>query len=171
MPLAIRSATRADLPLILSLIRELAEYEREPLAVEATEALLEQHLFGDSLPGAGARRGPVAECVIGELDGAPQGFALWFHNFSTWKGRPGLYLEDLFVRPAARGRGLGTALLKHLARIAVERGCARMEWSVLDWNTPAIEFYKAHGAAPMSEWTVFRVSGEGLARLAEAHAA
>jgi GNAT superfamily N-acetyltransferase len=161
MPTHIRSATRADLPLILTFIRDLAEYEREPQAVQATEALLDQHLFG---PGFG--RGPVAECLIAELDGTPQGFAVFFHNFSTWKARPGLYLEDLFVRPAARGRGVGKALLQHLARLAVSRGCARFEWAVLDWNTPAIDFYKAAGAVPLDEWMVFRLTGEALQTLA-----
>ncbi len=162
MPITLRPATPADLPLILQLIRELAEYEREPNAVEATEAMLHQHLFGHTIPG----RGPVAECVIGEIDSVSQGFALFFHNFSTWKGKPGLYLEDLFVRPSARGHGLGKALLTHLAKIAVTRGCARMEWAVLDWNTPAIEFYKAAGAKPMDEWTTFRLTGEALVSLA-----
>ncbi len=157
---SIRPATRADLPLILSLIRELAEYERDPGAVVATEQLLEQNLF--DAPDQPA----VASCVIGEIDGAPQGFALYFFNFSTWLGRPGLYLEDLFVRPSARGAGLGKALLLHLARIAVERGCGRMEWSVLDWNEPAIGFYKKLGAKPMDEWTVFRLTGDALTRAA-----
>lgn len=162
MPITLRPATPADLPLILHLIHELAEYEREPDAVEATEAMLHQHLFGHTIPS----RGPVAECVIGEIDGVAQGFALFFHNFSTWKGKPGLYLEDLFVRPSARGHGLGKALLAHLATIAVDRGCARMEWAVLDWNRPAIEFYMAAGAKPMGEWTTFRLTGEALASLA-----
>lgn len=165
--ITVRPAAPADVPLILSLIRELAEYERDPGAVVATEALLHQHLFGgDPQAGAGRRGAPgaTAECVIGEIDGAAQGFALFFHNFSTWLGRPGLYLEDLFVRPAARGRGLGKALFVHLARLAVERGCGRMEWAVLDWNTPAIEFYRALGAAPMNEWTTYRLAGEALRR-------
>jgi GNAT superfamily N-acetyltransferase len=159
MSITIRPATRADLPLILRLIKDLAEYERDPGAVVATEALLERHLFGDA---------PVAFCVIGELDGQPQGFALYFFNFSTWLGRPGLYLEDLFVRPAARGRGLGKALLLHLARIARERGCGRMEWAVLDWNKPAIEFYEAMGARPLSEWTIYRLTGDTLRNAADA---
>lgn len=158
--ISIRSASRDDLPLILSLIRDLAEYERDPGAVVATESLLDAHLFG--APDAP----PVASCLIGEIDGAPQGFALYFFNFSTWLGRPGLYLEDLFVRPAARGAGLGRALLVHLAKTAHERGCGRMEWSVLDWNEPAIGFYTNLGAVPMSEWTVFRLTGEGLRKLA-----
>src|SRR5262245_54681337 len=123
---AIRPATPADIPLILSLIRELAEYERLSHAVSATEAELRTHLFGPR---------PAAECLIGELDGTPQGFALFFTNFSTFLARPGIYLEDLYVRPAARGRGLGAALLAHLARLATERRCGRLEWAVLDWNT------------------------------------
>ena len=155
--LSIRAATPADIPLILSLIRDLAEYERDPDAVVATESLLQQNLFGPS---------PTAHCLIGELDGSPQGFALYFFNFSTWLGRPGLYLEDLFVRPTYRGKGLGKALFLHLARLAHEKGCGRMEWSVLDWNTPAIEFYKNMGAVPMSEWTVHRLTRDSLARLA-----
>lgn len=156
-PITIRPATADDIPLILALIRELAEYEKEPDAAVATAGDLGAALFSDS---------PTAECVIGELDGAPQGFALYFTNFSTWLGRPGMYLEDLFVRPAARGRGLGKALLVHLAKVAVERNYGRFEWSVLDWNTPAIDFYRALGATPMSEWTVHRVSGEALRTLA-----
>jgi len=154
--LSIRPATRADLPLILSLIKDLAEYERDPGAVVATEQLLEQYLF--DAPDQPA----IAHCVIGEIDSKPQGFALYFFNFSTWLGRPGLYLEDLFVRPAFRGHGLGKALLLHLAKIAVERGCGRMEWAVLDWNSPAIGFYKSLGAKPMDEWTTFRLTGDAL---------
>ena len=155
--LTTRPATRADLPLILSLIRDLAEYERDPAAVVATEQLLDAHLFGPS---------PVAHSLIGSIDNSPQGFALYFFNFSTWLGRPGLYLEDLFVRPAARGHGLGKALLIHLARIAAERGCGRMEWAVLDWNEPAIGFYKSLGAKPMDEWTVYRLSTQAIRELA-----
>jgi GNAT superfamily N-acetyltransferase len=161
MSVTVRAARQEDLGLILALIRELAEYEREPGAVVATEALLERNLFG-----AGGEP-PLASCVIGELDGEPQGFAVYFLNFSTWLGRPGLYLEDLFVRPAARGRGLGKALLVYLARVARDRGCGRMEWAVLDWNTPAIEFYRSLGAVAMSEWTVFRLAGPTLERAAE----
>jgi GNAT superfamily N-acetyltransferase len=153
MNIAVRPATPADLPLILSLIRELAEYEREPDAVEATEEMLGRQLFGE-----GFGRGPTAECAIGEVDGTAQGFALSFVNFSTWRGRPGLYLEDLFVRPAARGCGLGKALFMHLVGIALERGFGRMEWAVLDWNEPAIAFYRSLGAVAMSEWTVFRLT-------------
>lgn len=162
MALHLRPAVPADVPLILALIRELAAYEREPAAAVATPADVERHLFGAGVSG----RGPTAECVIGEVDGTPQGFALFFHNYSTWTGKPGIYLEDLFVRPGARGCGLGKALLVHLARLAVERGCARLEWNVLDWNTLALDFYRALGAQPLSEWTVHRVSGEALARLA-----
>jgi GNAT superfamily N-acetyltransferase len=157
--LSIRRATPADVPLILQLIRDLAEYEREPHAVVATEDLLRQHLFG-----AGH---PAAECLIGEVDGTPQGFALFFSNFSTWVGWPGLYLEDLFVRPAARGRGLGKALLAAVARVGVERGCKRLDWSVLNWNEPAIGFYRSLGAQPLSQWTVYRLAGDALSRLAE----
>lgn len=159
--ITVRDASEHDIPLILALIAELADYERAPEQAVATPELLRRHLFGQGLG-----RGPTAECIIGELDGAPMGFALFFHNFSTWLGRPGLYLEDLFVRPAARGRGLGQALFAHVARIAVQRGCGRMEWSVLDWNTPAIDFYRANGATAMDEWTVHRLTGEALHRAA-----
>lgn len=153
----IRPATPADTELILSLIRELAEYERAPEQAVATPELIRLHLFGE-----GIGRGPTAECVIGEIGGEAQGFAVFFHSFSTWLGKPGVYLEDLFVRPAARGSGLGKALLKHVAAIAVERGCGRFEWAVLDWNEPAIGFYKKLGAVAMEEWTVYRVGGEAL---------
>lgn len=167
--ITIRPATPDDVPLILALIRELAEYERAPQDAVATVELIHESLFGRGVgngPG-GIGRGASAECVIGEIGGTAQGFALFFHNYSTWKGRSGLYLEDLFVRPAARGHGLGKALLVHLARIARERGCARMEWAVLDWNTPAIEFYEALGAKPMSEWTIFRMTEAEIAHLAD----
>jgi GNAT superfamily N-acetyltransferase len=157
MTRTIRPATPADLPLVASLIRELAEYEHLSHEVRFDEALLGEHLFG-------AR--PMAEVVIGEADGTAQGFALFFHNFSTFEGRPGIYLEDLFVRPEARGGGLGRALLTHLAGLASERGCARLEWSVLDWNAPAIGFYEKLGARAMDEWTVMRVDGQALAALA-----
>lgn len=153
----IRPATPADVPLILGLVRELAEFEREPDAVEATEDMLERALFGER---------PAAEAVIAELDGAPVGFALFFQNFSTWTGRPGIYLEDLYVTPAARGSGTGTALLRHLAGIALDRGCGRFEWAVLDWNEPAINFYRAMGAVGMDEWRVQRVAGDALVALA-----
>ena len=155
--IALRPATRADVPLILELIHGLAEYEREPDAVFATEALLEQQLFGEH---------PGAEVVIAEANGQAAGFALFFHNFSTWHGRRGLYLEDLFVLPPFRKRGIGRALMVHLARLAVQRGCARFEWSVLDWNTPAIDFYRSLGAVGMDEWTVQRVDGAALQALA-----
>ncbi len=157
----IRSATPEDIPTILALIRGLAEYEREPDAAKATPEQMQRHLFGE-----GFGRGPTAECVMGLLDGEPRGFALFFTSFSTWLGRPGIYLEDLFVLPEHRGRGLGKALLAHLAALAVDRGCGRLEWSVLDWNTPAIDFYRSLGAAPMSEWTVNRLTGPQLEQLA-----
>jgi GNAT superfamily N-acetyltransferase len=143
-------------PLILSFIRELAEYEKLLHEVVATEDGLRETLFGPK---------PGAEVVVAELDGAPVGFALFFHNYSTFAGRPGIYLEDLYVRPEARGSGVGRELLAHLAALAVERGCARLEWAVLDWNAPAIAFYEKLGAVPMHDWTVFRVSGEPLRRL------
>lgn len=156
MTLAIRPATAADLPLIAQLIRDLAEYEKLAHEVRFDEAVLGAKLFGPR---------PYAEVVIGEVDGVPQGFALFFHNFSTFEGRPGIYLEDLFVRPEARGAGLGKALLSHLAALALERDCARLEWSVLDWNEPAIGFYRKLGARLMDEWTVMRVDGAALAQL------
>jgi GNAT superfamily N-acetyltransferase len=154
----IRFATPKDVPQILGFVRELAEFEREPDAVVATAPMLEAALFG-------AR--PAAEAVIAErADGTPLGFALFFQNFSTWTGLPGMYLEDLYVTPAARGAGVGKALLRHLADIAVARGYGRFEWSVLDWNQPAIDFYRAMGATGMDEWTVQRVTGEALLALA-----
>ena len=154
----IRPATPADVPLILHLVRELAEFEREPDKVVATEPLLQDALFGAH---------PAAEAVIAELDGKPVGMALFFHNFSTWTGWRGLYLEELYVTPEARGAGVGKALLQHLAALAVARGCTRFEWSVLDWNEKAIAFYRSMGALPMEEWTVYRVTWEALATLAE----
>lgn len=157
--LTIRHATPDDTPLVLALIRELAEYEKLTHEVVATEAQLRENLFGAK---------PQAEVLIAEWNGEPAGFALWFHNFSTFLGKRGLYLEDLFVRPAVRGKGIGKALLKRLARIAVERDCGRFEWAVLDWNTPAREFYVSLGAKPVPEWDIFRVTGEDLRRLAEA---
>lgn len=157
MTLSIRPASATDISLIAQFIRDLAEYERLAHEVRFDEAVLEAKLFGTR---------PYAEVLIGEIDGSPQGFALFFHNFSTFEGKPGVYLEDLFVRPEARGAGLGKALLKKLAAIAVERDCARLEWSVLDWNEPAIQFYKALGAKPMDEWTIYRVDGTALAKLA-----
>lgn len=153
----IRPATEDDVPIILSLIRELAEYERLSHEVVATEGLLRESLFGE-------RRGP--EVLIACCKGAPAGFALFFHSFSTFLGRPGIYLEDLYVKPKFRGRGIGRALLTHLARLAKERGCGRLEWAVLDWNEPAIKLYKSIGAVPMDEWTVYRVTGEALETLA-----
>lgn len=161
MTLSIRAATSADMPLIASLIRALAEYEKLAHEVRFDEAVLEQKLFG---PNGG--RGPYAEVLIGEVDGEARGFALFFHNFSTFEGRPGIYLEDLFVMPEARGAGLGKALLTELARLAVERDCARLEWWVLDWNEPSIGFYKSLGAKMMDEWTVMRVDGDALTALA-----
>ncbi len=159
MTLSIRPATPADLSLIAQLIRDLADYEKLLHEVRFDEAVLGQKLFSPR---------PYAEVVIGEIDGAPQGFALFFHNFSTFEGKPGIYLEDLFVRPEARGSGLGKALLSHLAMLAVERDCARLEWSVLDWNSPAIGFYQKLGARLMDEWTVMRVDGTALQQLGAA---
>ena len=157
MSLSIRNAVREDLPLIAQFIRGLAEYERLAHEVRFEEGKLGERLFG-------AR--PYAEVLIGEIDGVAQGFALFFHNFSTFEGRPGVYLEDLFVRPGARGSGLGKALLKQLAALTAERDCARLEWAVLDWNAPSIAFYKSLGAKPMDEWTVMRVDGAALNKLA-----
>ncbi|TBR16574.1 MAG: GNAT family N-acetyltransferase [Chitinophagaceae bacterium] len=154
---AVREAGPADVPVILQLVRELAVYEREPDAVEATEEMLGEALFGAA---------PTASCHVATLDGEVVGFALWYVTFSTWKGLPGLWLEDLFVRPAARGHGLGKALLQQLAAVCVERGYPRFEWWVLDWNEPAIGFYRSLGAVPQDEWTVFRVDGEALEQLA-----
>jgi len=156
MTVSIRPATPADLPLIAQLIRDLADYEKLAHEVRFDETVLGDKLFG-------AR--PYAEVVIGELEGVAHGFALFFHNFSTFEGKPGIYLEDLFVRPEARGSGLGKALLSHLAMLAVERDCARLEWSVLDWNEPAIGFYQKLGARLMDGWTGMRVDGANLARL------
>jgi GNAT superfamily N-acetyltransferase len=155
--LRIEPATPVDAPLIVALVRELAAYERLLDTVRITPDDLQRDLFG-------ARA--FAEAVIARVGDEPVGFALWFHNYSTFEGRPGLYLEDLFVRPAFRGRGYGEALLRHLARVAVERGCARFEWSVLDWNEPAIAFYRKLGAVPLDDWTVQRVSGDALRALA-----
>jgi GNAT superfamily N-acetyltransferase len=157
MTISIRPATATDLPLIAQFIRDLADYEKLADEVRFDEVVLGDRLFG-------AR--PYAEVLIGEIDGVAQGFALFFHNFSTFEGRPGIYLEDLFVRPEARGSGLGKALLKALAALAVARNCARLEWWVLDWNDPAIQFYKKLGAKPMDEWTTFRVDGDALQELA-----
>ena len=153
----IRAATVEDVPLILALIRGLAEYERLAHECVATDEQLRASLFGAQ---------PGAEVVIAEADGEAAGFALFFHNYSTFLARRGIYLEDLFVWPRFRGRGIGRALLAHLARLAVERGCGRLEWSVLDWNEPAIRFYRALGAVAQDEWTVMRVAGDALTRLA-----
>jgi GNAT superfamily N-acetyltransferase len=155
---AIRPAGPADVPVILSLIRDLAEYERLSHEVEASEDLLRRNLFGER---------PYAEALIGELQGKPVAFAVYFHNFSTFLAKPGLYLEDLFVKPTARGMGIGRAVLRRLARIAVERDCGRLEWSVLDWNEPALTFYRSLGAIPMNDWTIHRVTGDALHSLAE----
>ena len=157
----IRQATESDLDTIIELIRGLAEYEREPDAVHLERDELRRHLFGPR---------PYAEVLIADTEGgAAAGFALFFHNFSTWEGKPGIWLEDLFVRPEQRRAGYGGALLRALAAIAVERGCARFEWSVLDWNAPAIGFYRALGAVAMDEWTTYRVTGEALQRLGGAN--
>ena len=149
--ISVRCAVPADVPLIHDLIRELAEYERLAHAVVSTGAGLVQHLFGER---------PAAEVLIGELDGEACGFALFFRTFSTFVGKPGHYLEDLYVRPAARGRGVGRALLSRLAALTVERGYGRLEWAVLDWNAPAIEFYRRMGAAMMDDWRICRLAGE-----------
>jgi GNAT superfamily N-acetyltransferase len=161
MTVSIRPATRADVPLVRELIEGLAEYERLRHACEATDPLLEDALFGER---------PYAEVVIAEADGVPAGFALFFHNFSTFLARPGIYLEDLFVRPGHRGQGVGKALLQHLAALAVARRCGRLEWSVLDWNVDAIGFYEKLGARAQDEWTVYRVTGDALQRLATGEA-
>ncbi|OSZ56265.1 GNAT family N-acetyltransferase [Streptomyces pharetrae CZA14] len=157
----IRTATPADIPVIHSLIRELAAYERAPEEARATEVQLHEALFGER---------PAAYAHIAEDDssGEPVGFALWFLNFSTWRGTHGVYLEDLFVRPSARGAGHGKALLAELARLCVERGYQRLEWSVLDWNEPAIGFYRSLGAVPQDEWTVYRLTDQALADLGKA---
>lgn len=154
----VMAATAADVPIILDLIRGLAEYEKLSTEVVASEELLHQHLFGPK---------PVAEVRIAWLRNEAVGFALYFHNFSTFLGRPGIYLEDIYVRPEFRGKGIGKALLKEVARVAAERKCGRLEWSVLDWNEPAIRFYKSLGAKPMSEWTVYRMTAEAIEKLAE----
>jgi GNAT superfamily N-acetyltransferase len=154
----IRSANRQDVPAILQLIRDLATYERAPDDVIATEDGLTEVLFGEK---------PAAEVRLVFEGDQPVGFAVFFHNFSTWLGRPGLYLEDLFVKPEHRGKGYGEALLVDLAKIARARGCGRMEWAVLDWNEPAIQFYRKLGAKPMHEWTVFRLTPEEIRALAD----
>jgi GNAT superfamily N-acetyltransferase len=155
--MSIRSATPADVPLILQLIRELAEYEKLAQEVRATEEQLHATLFGPQ---------PAAEVVIAEQQGTPVGFAVFFPTYSTWEAKAGLYLEDLFVRPAARGRGTGRELMAYLARMTLARGWARLEWRVLDWNEPSIAFYRKLGAEPLGDWTVFRVTGGSLQDLA-----
>jgi GNAT superfamily N-acetyltransferase len=155
--IAIRPAVAVDVPLVLRFIRELAEYEQLGDQVVATEDVLRETLFGAA---------PKAEVVFAMVGGEAAGFALFFPNYSTFLGRLGIYLEDLYVRPELRGRGVGRALLGHLARLAVERGCGRLEWSVLDWNEPALAFYRSIGAQPVEGWTVHRLTGEALARLA-----
>jgi len=159
VPMTLRAATAADVPQVLAFIRALAEYERLLHAVVATEDGLRRALFGPR---------PYAEVVLADDGGTPVGFALFFHTFSTFLGQPGIYLEDLFVVPEARDRGVGRALLAHLARLAEARGCGRVEWAVLDWNAPAIRFYESLGARPNAEWTVYRLTGESLTALAAA---
>ncbi len=156
---AIRGATELDVELVLDFVKRLAEYEKLSHEVVATPERVRAALFG-------AR--PYAECLIAEVEGQPVGFALFFHSFSTFVGLPGIYLEDLFVLPEARGRGVGKALLGRIAALAVERGCGRLEWAVLDWNEPAIAFYRSLGSRPMDEWTVHRVTGDALTALASA---
>lgn len=155
--MSIRPAVRSDRDLIFAFIRELAEYEKLLDRVDATAADIERALFGPS---------PRVFCDIAEADGKPAGFALWFYNYSTFRGRHGIYLEDLFVRPAFRGRGLGKALLAHLAKRAVAENCTRVEWSVLDWNEPSIKFYKSLGATAMAEWHIYRLTDDALKNLA-----
>jgi GNAT superfamily N-acetyltransferase len=156
LPFRIRFAQTQDIPTVLSLIHALAEYERAPDEVIATEALLKENLFGAQ---------PAAEVLLAEENGAPVGFALFFHNFSTWMGRRGLYLEDLFVMPEKRGRGYGRALLVRLAQIARDRECGRMEWAVLDWNEPALNFYETLGARQMNEWVIHRLTPPEIEKL------
>ena len=153
----IRKAEPVDVPLILSFIKELAVYEKMLDEVVATEELLKEWIFDKG----------KAEVILGEADGEPIGFALFFHNFSTFVGRGGLYLEDLYIRPEHRGKGFGKSMLTYLAKIAVERGCGRMEWSCLDWNTPSIDFYLSLGAKPMDGWTIYRLAGGTLKNVAE----
>jgi GNAT superfamily N-acetyltransferase len=157
MSTTIREAVAADAPLILEFIRALAAYEREPDAVTATEADLLRDGFGDA---------PYYRCLIAEYDSKPAGFAFYFFNYSTWTGRPGLYLEDLFVNPEFRGLGIGKALLARVAAIAVEKDCPRLQWEVLDWNTPAIDFYASLGAEFLDSWRNVRMTGEAIRRLA-----
>lgn len=158
MSLSVRPAQPADCGILLTLIRELAEYEKMLDQVENTEEMLRESLFGER---------PYVEALIGELEGQPAGMALFFHNYSTFVGRPGIYLEDIYVRPEGRGRGLGKALLLEVAKIAHERDCGRLDWSVLDWNQPAIDFYERLGAKIMRDWLPTRVDRAGIARMAE----
>lgn len=153
----VRPATKADVAVILGFIRELADFEKLAHEVVADEKTLERYLFGPR---------PYAECLIAEVNGDPAGFALFFHNFSTFLGKPGLYLEDLYIKPAFRGGGIGLQLLRELAKIALDRDCGRMEWWVLDWNEPAIEFYRKLGAEPMCDWTVQRLTRDEIKKLA-----
>lgn len=153
----IRDAAPADLGLILAFVRELAEYERLGHEVVATEEDFRRSLFGET---------PKARALVVERDGRPAGFAIWFYNFSTFLGRPGIYVEDVYVRPEFRGASIGRMIFRHLAARALEEGCGRLEWWVLDWNESAIRFYRSIGAVPMDEWTVQRVTGDALARLA-----
>ncbi len=153
----LRRASPEDVPTILGFIHELAIYERAPDAVKMTASQLQDALFGTK---------PRAEALLVEIDCTPQGFAVWYESFNTWTGKPGLYLEDLFVTPAARGQGAGKAIFQHLANIAVARDYARMEWSVLDWNEPAIKFYQSRGAEALDEWTKYRLTGDALRALA-----
>lgn len=155
--LTIRPATPADVPLIQQFIRDLAEYERSPESAIATQEDLLRDGFGPA---------PKYRCILAEWEGKPAGFAFFFYNYSTWQGKPGLYLEDLFVKPVFRGKGIGKALLLHLAKIAVDENCGRFQWQVLDWNTPAIDFYKSLGAKTMNEWLTMRVEGEDIEKLA-----
>ena len=154
----IRPAAQSDIPAILALIRELAEYEKLTQACVATEAGLREHLFGTN---------PAAEAMVAEQDGNVVGYALWFRTFSTFLARPGIYLEDVYVQPAHRKKGIGKAFLKKLAELAVERGYGRIEWAVLNWNEPSIGFYKSLGAIPLDDWTLFRLTGDALKRFAE----
>jgi len=163
--IALRFAALDDVPLLLGLIRELAEYEKLTHELAATEERLQQALFPRADP-TGKTPPPAAECILAFVDEAPVGYAVFFTNFSTFLGQPGLYLEDLFVRPSIRGRGIGKALLLHVAKLANARGCGRMEWTVLDWNRPAIEFYESLGARRMQEWQLCRLTGAALARYA-----
>ena len=156
--LTLRPAEPRDTPLILEYVRELALYEKAPELAVATQADMHRSLFGER---------PLAYALMAEWQGRPAGFALWYYAFSTWEGKPALYLEDLFVRPEFRGHGLGKALLKRLAAVALEAGCTRYQWSVLDWNQPSIEFYERQGAKVLREWLLCRVEGEALAKLAK----